>query len=115
MRQYREKQPGDLDQRVTIIRLEQTQDEYGNPTTTETTVGTVRCHVEPVRGQERVIADRQRGVQTYKLVGRNQGDWKTVTTGDVLRWDGDDLNVRSAPKTGRALYREVEAEAGPET
>jgi SPP1 family predicted phage head-tail adaptor len=115
MRRHPETQPGDLDQRVSIVRFTEAVDQYGNPITNETTVGTVWAHVEPVRGQERVIADRQRGTQTMRFTARNQGDWATVTPADVLRWDGDDYNVRSAPNAGRALYRIVEAERGVES
>jgi head-tail adaptor len=105
---------GAMDQLVTIIRVTESTDPYGNPERTEQTVGTVRAEVEPVRGQERVIADQQRGVQSYRVTGRNQGVWQAVTPRDVLVWGSTRLNVRSAPDAGRALYRTVEAEAGVE-
>lgn len=115
MRRHREMQPGRMDQRVTIIRTTRTSDAYGGYPESETTVGTVWAHVEPVRGQERVIADREQGVQTYRVTSRNQGDWATVATGDVIRWGSLDLNVKWAPDDGRALYRLVEAVKGTET
>jgi head-tail adaptor len=105
---------GALDQSITIVRVTETKDDFGNPERTEQTVGTVRAEVEPTRGQETVIADRQRGVQSYRVTARNQGVWQAVTARDVLVWGPTRLNVRSAPDAGRALYRTVEAEAGVE-
>jgi SPP1 family predicted phage head-tail adaptor len=107
--------PGQLDQRVDIVRTTQTPDGIGGYTESTSTVGSAWVHVEPVRGQERVIADREQGVQTYRVTGRNQGTWATVATGDVVRWGSLDLNVKWAPDDGRALYRLIEAVKGTVT
>jgi len=55
---------GELDQRVMIKRKTDVDDGQGGSAPTEVTVGTVWAKIEPVRGQERVIADRQAGTQT---------------------------------------------------
>jgi SPP1 family predicted phage head-tail adaptor len=102
---------GQMDQRVSIQRKTRVADGLGGFTITETTIATVWARVETERGQERVIADQQRGVVGYRLTSRNQGSWSGVTTGDVLVLGSVRLNVRSAPLAGREAYRLIEAEA----
>lgn len=103
---------GDLDQRITVTRVTETPDGAGGFTTTETTLGTIWAKVEPIRGQERVIADLLGGTETYRIHVRNSGVGKSLTTDDTLEWRGITLNVRRAPNAGRDLYRLVEAESG---
>ena len=55
---------GELDQRVMIKRKTDVDDGQGDSAPTEVTVGKVWAKNEPVRGQERGIADRQAGTQT---------------------------------------------------
>lgn len=115
MRRYPETQPGDLDQRITIEEYTRTPDGAGGGEYSWSTVGEVWAKVEPVRGQERVIADQERGVQTYRITGRNDGDFAGIVTGNRIIWGSLTLNVRTAPDVGRALYRLIEAEKGVET
>ncbi len=103
---------GELDQRVMIKRKTDVDDGQGGSAPTEVTVGTVWAKIEPVRGQERVIADRQAGTQTYRITARNQGHWAGVVTTDTLVWNGSEMNVRTAPAAGRDMYRMIEAEIG---
>lgn len=103
---------GELDQRVSVLRLVETVGEGGTLTQSETTLGTVWAKVEPVRGQERVLADQERGVQTYRITTRNAGVWKQATTDDKLLWRGIKMNVKAAPDAGREAVRVIEAEAG---
>lgn len=115
MRRHPEMQPGDLDQRITIQEHTRTSDGAGGGEYSWSDVGDVWAKVEPVRGQERVIADQERGTQTYRITGRNNGDFANIATGDRIIWGGLTLNVRTAPNGGRALYRLIEAEKGVET
>lgn len=103
---------GDLDQRVAIVELVETQGDGGTVSVAEQTAATVWAKVEPVRGQERLLADRERGVQTYRITGRNSGAWAALATDDKLSWRGVKLAVKTAPVAGRAAYRTIEAEAG---
>lgn len=103
---------GRLDQRVEVIAVSESGDGYGGQAVTETSQGTVWAHVEPVRGQERVIADQARGVAGYRITARNFGAWAGVGTGHVLVWNGARLDVRWAPDAGRGALRMIEAEAG---
>jgi SPP1 family predicted phage head-tail adaptor len=74
--------------------------------------GSVWAKVEPVRGQERVLADQSRGVQTYRITARNEGVWRVVTTNDKLVWRGIKMDVKVAPEAAREAMRMIEAEAG---
>lgn len=103
---------GELDQRVTVVRLVETVGPGGTLTRNEVTLGGVWAKVEPVRGQERVLADQARGVQTYRITTRNAGVGKQVTTDDRLIWRGIKMNVKAAPEPGREAMRVIEAEAG---
>lgn len=103
---------GRLDQRVSVVRMTETADGGGGASVTAATLGTVWARVEPVRGQERVIADRQAGVQTWRVTARNAGIWSGITEADRLTWGSLTLNVRAAPPVGRAPFRTVEAESG---
>lgn len=105
-------QSGDLSERVQVRTETTTPDGAGGYTVTTGWGTAIPAKVEPVRGQERVIADRERGVQGYKLTVRNIGAGRAITTGDVLLWRGTEMNVRSAPEVGRAQFRMLEAESG---
>ncbi|MDW3204573.1 MAG: phage head closure protein [Alphaproteobacteria bacterium] len=106
---------GSLDQRVAVQRETRVADGYGGAAVSWSTQATVWARVEAVRGQERVIADQDRGVVGYRITARNAGVWAGVTAADRLVWAGVVLNVRGAPAAGRAAYRTIEAESGVNT
>ncbi|MBO6542294.1 MAG: head-tail adaptor protein [Alphaproteobacteria bacterium] len=103
---------GALDQTITVKRRTDVSDGQGGSNPTTATLGTVKVHVEPVRGQELVIADRKAGVQTYRLTGRSAGIWSGLLVSDLLVWNGVELNVVSVPDVGRVRYLTVEAQSG---
>lgn len=103
---------GDLDQRVSVLCLTESVGEGGTLTQVEVSRGSVWAKVEPVRGQERVLADQSRGVQTYRITARNEGVWRVVTTNDKLVWRGIKMDVKVAPEAAREAMRMIEAEAG---
>lgn len=103
---------GSMDEQVSIIQISQSIGAGGTITPTETTVATIWANVEPVRGQERVIADRERGVQTYRFTAHNNGTWATLDTTYKLRWRGLKFDIKTQPEMGRGLYRMIEAESG---
>lgn len=101
---------GALDQRVIVQEEARAADGLGGYAVSWTTVGTIWASVVPVRGQERVIADQQAGVQTYRVTVRNQDTGAAVTTAHRLVWRGQTMNVRVAPVLGRDMYRTLEAD-----
>lgn len=103
---------GKLDERVEVVAIVQTPDDYGGYTNADNSLGTVWAQVEPVRGQERVIADQAKGVAGYRVTARNAGAFAQATTAHVLVWRGQRMNVRWAPEAGRAPTRMIEAETG---
>lgn len=103
---------GALDQTVSVVAVTEAPDGRGGYTTTEATVATVPAHVESTRGQETVIADQQRGVVSYRLTARNEGQWAALSVGSKLTWNDRTLNVRMVPDEGRELYLTVTAEQG---
>ena len=103
---------GAMDERVAVTQITQSIGTGGTITETETTVATVWAMVEQVRGQERVISDRERGVQTYRITAHNNGTWATLDTTYKLVWRGLTLDIKTQPQMGRGLYRTIEAEAG---
>lgn len=102
--------PGELDQRVSVMRYTKTPDGFGGFETAWSKVGEYWAHVRPVTGRELVDFDRIQGTANYLFVFRNGVDLKDA---DRLDWEGDQYNIRfrKQPKK-RALYIEVQAERG---
>jgi len=104
---------GALDQRVAIKEEVRETVASGGANVTYQTLGTVWAMVEPVRAAERVIADREKGVATYRFTVRDSSLTRQITTAHVVTWRGVDLNVTQAPEPGgRGTARVFEAEAG---
>lgn len=102
---------GDLDQRVTLERKTRTPDGYGGYDPGWTAQGTLWAGIEAVRGQERLIADREASVATYRVIVHNSGIGAGVTVDDRLIWGAVELNVRRAEPGQRGVYRTLEAES----
>ena len=101
-----------LDQPIYRRTVATVPDGVGGSDTTESWTGPLWAHVEAIRSQERIIADQASGVTSYRVTVRNSGDAAAISTNDVLRWGGVEMNVRAAPNAGRAVYRTLEAETG---
>lgn len=101
---------GELDQRVTVMRLTNTPDGYGGFATTWSKAGEYWAHVRPQSGREQVDFERIQGTANYLFVFRNGVDLRDA---DRLDWQGEQFNIRfrKQPKT-RSMYVEVEAERG---
>jgi SPP1 family predicted phage head-tail adaptor len=101
---------GELDQRVSVMRLQSTPDGYGGTTRDWVSAGEYWAHVRPQSGREVADFDRLQGEARYLFVFRNGIDLKDS---DRLDWQGEQFNirVRKQPKM-RSLYVEVEAERG---
>lgn len=114
-RKQRKTDTGSLDERVEVQSKTEVLDDSGAVTSSWSTLGTVWAEVLPVRGQERAIADKKRGVQTYRLTVRNSGTGGKISTDCKLLWRGVELNVTTSPDAGRSAYLEFEAEKGVPT
>lgn len=106
--------PGKLDERITVRQATRTADGGGGGGKSWSDVGDIWAHVEPMRSQERVIADQERGVTSYRVTVRNAGVGAQIATSMILVWRSTELNVVGVPNAGREMYRVVEAEAGVE-
>lgn len=103
-------QPGELDQRVTIVRETLASDGQGGSTLSLSTVATVWAKVIARSGHERMYDDRLNAEAGYTFVIRWRSD---VREDDRLSWRGQDYNIRAiAQDGGRKLYLEIDAERG---
>lgn len=84
--------PGALNQRVTVERLEQGQDEIGQPFSTWTTLCTTWAAVEPQAGREFVAGGALQSELTTKIRIR----WRAgITSGDQVTHEGRAYNITS--------------------
>lgn len=115
MKRPYQQQSGALDERITVQQESSVADGGGGRAVTLEDVGAIWAHVEPMRSQERVIADQERGVVSYRITVRNDGVGAQITTAMTLLWRSTTLNVVGAPNAGRAMFRTLEAQSGVES
>ena len=102
--------PGEMNERVQIIRETRTSDGAGGQTLSLTTLASVWAHVRPRSGREMERFDRVNASAMYLFVIRYRTD---VEESDRILWKGEYYNIRYiAQGTGRALYLEIDAERG---
>ena len=102
--------PGEMNERVQIIRETRTSDGAGGQTLSLTTLASVWAHVRPRSGREMERFDRVNASAMYLFVIRYRTD---VEESDRILWKGEFYNIRYiAQGTGRALYFEIDAERG---
>lgn len=105
--------PGELDQRIEIIRVTTAADGQGGYTRSESTFKTLWAHVRPRGGREQREHGKVEADATYIFTVRFRSD---LTEKDIIRWNGDDYNIRNLlPRTTRSLYLEIEGERGVTT
>ena len=101
---------GELSERVTFRRYQQSQDEYGALVETTQDYATVWAHVRPSSGNEVEFADSVEARRMYLIVVRYRSD---VAHDDVILWRGEPMNIRVIKDRGpRSEFLEIEAEAG---
>jgi len=101
---------GELSERVTFRRQQQSQDEYGSLVETKQDYATVWAHVRPMSGRETEFADRVEDRRVYLIVVRYRSD---VSHDDVAIWRAEPMNIRLIKDRGpRSEFLEIEAEAG---
>jgi len=102
--------PGEMNERIQIIRETRTSDGAGGQTLSLTTLASVWAHVRPRSGREMERFDRVNASAMYLFVIRYRTD---VEESDRILWKGEYYNIRYiAQGTGRALYLEIDAERG---
>jgi SPP1 family predicted phage head-tail adaptor len=102
---------GELDQRVTLHHKGYAPDGAGGQVlSTAAAYADTWAHVRPIRGGERLNGERIEAAGGYLVVIRSRAD---VLEGDVVKWNGRELNVRFPRlRGGRAMYLELECELG---
>lgn len=102
--------PGEMNERIQIIRETRASDGAGGQTLTLSTLASVWAHVRPRSGREMERFDRINASAMYLFVIRYRTD---VEESDRILWKGEFYNVRYiAQGTGRNLYLEIDAERG---
>ena len=84
--------PGALDQRVTLQRLQSGADEIGQPYTTWVTLGTTWASVEPLVGREYFAAGGAQSEVTTKVRMRYRPG---ITSADRLIHEGKQYDIES--------------------
>lgn len=103
--------PGELDQRISILRAVKVGDGYGGQeTVTETTVATLWAKVKAGNPAERYDFDQVYNTEVATFVIRNRQD---LLESDVILYRGTRYNIRALPAlTPRYRYLEIQAESG---
>jgi SPP1 family predicted phage head-tail adaptor len=96
-----------LKTKITIERPVFTPDGGGGHVRAWEAVGTFRASVEPYRGAEQLLADKQTGVTLYQITIRK----RSVSTGWRVLWKGMTMNIREV-MVSESPYLEFVAEAG---
>lgn len=102
--------PGQLDQRVTIQRIERTSDGAGGETTAWVDFASLWANVKPASGRELQIEGRMTAAFSTVFTIRRRAD---LLDTDRIVWRDVAYNIRSI-MTGsqRDLYLKIEAERG---
>lgn len=103
---------GELNQRVAIKRKNLTRNSVtgGATAATPSTLATVWAKVEPLRGREKMAAQREEATSDFLITIRNRDDLKEE---DYFEWSGRKLNITFIRRKGlREPFLEIEATMG---
>ena len=101
--------PGELDQRVTILRPTRAPDGQGGFVVTLQQVAERWAHMRPRSAKEGYERGQVTESAVYLCVLRVPVD---IQADDTVRWNGEDFNVRGLLPRGRSLYLEVDVQRG---
>lgn len=102
---------GELNERVTLRRYTETQNEYGTLVRTASTIATCWALVRPMSGGERDRAQQTEARPNYLVVIRYRSG---LTEKDYVIWRGEEMNIRFIKDRGpRSQFLELECEVGP--
>lgn len=104
--------PGNLDQRIRILRQTQTPDGSGGFDVTTAEVYSLAAKVRVKGGAEVFKYEKVEAPQIYVFTVR-QGASLVVKQTDIIEWLGNQFNIRSPLiKNPRHMYLDIEAETG---
>lgn len=104
---------GELDERVTFKRRNETKNAYGTLVPADVEIATVWALVRPMSGRERDRSQQTEARSNYIVRVRNSPVIRGVTEGDFVVWREVNLNIRFIADAGpRELYLEMECERG---
>tara|TARA_R110002020_G_scaffold475207_1_gene709082 strand:+ start:6062 stop:6394 length:333 start_codon:yes stop_codon:yes gene_type:complete len=103
--------PGELDQYISIERLEYSSDGQGGQNSEVVSMGyDINCKSRPMTGNESERYDKMNPTKINVFVIRYRDDLKET---DTILWYGTKYNIRYIKDFGeRSLYLEIFAEAG---
>lgn len=105
--------PGELTERVTLQTKSRAEDGMGGFVEAWVDTATVWALVRPMSGKERAWGEQQQASANYLVVIRYRSG---LHEQQRIVWRGTSLNIRFIKDRGpRALYLEIEAEAGVES
>lgn len=103
-------QPGQLDQRVTVQRIERTSDGAGGETTAWVDFASLWANVKPASGRELQIEGRMTATSSTVFTIRRRAD---LLDTDRIVWGGVSYNIRAIMLgSQRDLYMAITAERG---
>lgn len=104
---------GELDERVTFKRRDETKNAYGTLVPADTEIATVWAKVRPMSGRERDRGQQTEARSNYVVRVHNSPAIRTVTEGDLVLWRDVELNINFIADAGpRSLFVEMECERG---
>jgi len=105
---------GELDERVTIRKRTQTQNEYGELIETTNNLGPYWAGARPQTGSEREVNGTVESQAPYMFILRYEVFIEAApTTDDTIVWQGVEYNIRFPKDNGpRSQYIMIEAERG---
>lgn len=86
---------GERRMRVVFQTATVSQDAYGEPDKTWSTLATAWALVQPLKGKERFEAARMQEDVEYRIVTRYQNALSSLDSGDRATWGGKTFDIRS--------------------
>lgn len=86
---------GERRQRVAFQTATVTQDGFGEPDQTWTTIATQWAMVQPLKGAERFSANEIQAEITTRIVTRNNSAMDSLGPGDRATWDARTFDIKS--------------------
>ena len=87
---------------ITVVRVVNgVADEYGNPTTTQTTASLSGCRVQPLTVEERTTADQNVSEVTHRVFAPSGSDIRVT---DFITWAGRMFKVQGEPQDFRSPF-----------
>ena len=92
---------GELDRRITLQRLSETDDGFGTVASSWSTLATVWAKLMPVLGQEKLQALETTGTARRKFKIRKSSDVADLSAKDRLVYGGDNHDIWDVSELGR--------------